>query len=304
MKVQKNMPCRFCGKSSVKKVFDRTNNSDKKDPALFTCTNSGFGKHGEIVRCLNCDIYYVNDATDQNEITSYYEVCDDPIYFSEQKAREKTFNHYLDSLENIFKRKGRLLDIGTNTGLFMKVARDRGWEVFGVEPSKSSVAFAKKTYHLDIVNSDYKKSLFQENYFDVICMWDVIEHFNDPVKEIEKVYYHLRPGGMFVFSTVDPTSRLARIMGTNWPWYMEMHRIFLSEKSAKYYLEEVGFENVTFKAHWRFLSSKYFASRLAAVSKPLSKFLEALLSKSAIGKISIPYYANDLYNCFCTKPLD
>lgn len=303
MQLEKNNQCRFCGKTTIKKAFDRTNESDKKNPKLFACTNSGFGRHGKIVHCETCDIFYVDDQTDQEEITSYYEACDDTVYFSEQRARERTFNSYLNSIEEKVKRKGRLLDIGTNTGLFLKIARSRGWEVFGVEPSKSSVSFAKKNYQLDLVKSDYKKPLFPESSFDVICMWDVIEHFNDPIKELEKVYYHLKPGGTFVFSTVNPTSFLAKIMGTNWPWYMEMHRIFFSEKSAKFYLEKVGFKDVIFKSHWRFLSSKYLAGRLAAVSKPLSKFLESILSRTKIGKVLVPYYANDLYNCFCTKPL-
>lgn len=293
--------CRFCKHQTVSKVFP----ANKKDRQIyakqFACTNSGFGIHGAIVRCQHCQIVYVDEKISQQEISTYYEVADDPVYFSEQGAREKTFKNYLKKLETIFPQKGKLLDIGTNTGLFVKLARDNGWDAIGLEPNRWAVQYAKKNYDVDLVNKPFSKGLFRKNSFSVITMWDVIEHFTDPPVEMKKVYDYLAPGGVFAFSTVDPDSLLAKVMGTKWSWYMEMHRVFFNQVSAKYYLEKAGFKNIIFRPHWRYLSLGYLATRFQAVSPALSVLAQKLFSALGLSRTIVPYYANDLFDCYVFK---
>lgn len=297
----KEQICRFCHQGELTLLYAPTNTGKKRDVQLYTCTNCGFGLHGPIVSCPKCQIVYVNENLTQKQISTFYEVAEDPLYFHEQDAREKTFQGYLKKLDRYFPQKGKLLDVGTNTGLFVKLARNDGWSADGLEPNKSSVEYAKKHYKIDLVAKPFEKGVFPRENFAVITMWDVIEHFTDPIQELEKVYWYLKPSGMFAFSTVDPSSLLAKAMGTKWSWYMEMHRVFFNRTSAKNYLKNVGFKKIIFTPHWRFLSAGYLSSRLAAVNPFLSSLSSRVINSLGLNKTIVPYYANDLYDCYAFK---
>lgn len=277
------------------------NKSTKKTADQFSCTNCGFGSHGPIVKCQSCRAYYVDEKITQEKISTYYEVAEDTQYFKEQYARKRTFSRYLHKLEQVMLGKGKLLDVGTNTGLFVRLALDDGWGALGIEPNKWAVEYARENYKINLINKPFEQNSFKPDAFDVITMWDVIEHFTNPVVEIAKVYKFLKPGGVFAFSTVDPETPFARVFGTKWSWFMEMHRVFWPRKTAEYYLKKVGFKKIIFKPHFRFLSLGYLATRLAAVSPDLSRIFSTLISQLSISKLVVPYYANDLYDCYAIK---
>ncbi len=293
--------CHFCHKSQTSLLYPPTQKEDIKNPGLFTCTNCGFGIHGLIVKCPACQIIYVDEKIPQSQISTYYEVAKDPLYFAEQSARGKTFTRYLHRLNIIFPKKGKILDIGTNTGLFVKLAKDDGWDAIGLEPNKWAVGYARKNYGISIINKPFEKNVFPESGFDVVTMWDVIEHFTDPVSEIKKVYWYLKSGGLFAFSTTDPESFLAKVMGTRWSWYMEMHRVFFSHFAAKKYLEKTGFQKIIFKPHFRYLSLGYLATRFAAINPKVANILHQIFISTRIAGQIVPYYANDLYDCYAFK---
>lgn len=293
--------CRFCNAGPLVLLFPATKPAGaKRKPEDYACTSNSFGIHGPVVKCRNCQIIYVDDNSDQKEISPYYEAATDPVYLEEQEARRQTFEKYLCNLAK-HHAKGRVLDIGTNTGLFVKLAMDHGWNATGLEPNRWAVEFAKKTYGLDLINRPFTQKLFKPETFDAVTMWDVIEHFTDPVSEIKKIYSCLKPGGVLAFSTVDPESLLARLMGTRWSWYMEMHRVFFTREAAKHYLEKAGFKKVTITPHWRNLSLGYLATRLEAVNPSLSRITGKLVSNLQLSRIIVPYYANDLFDCYAFK---
>lgn len=187
-----NNICRFCNHKSLKLLYPATNQDKTKTGHQFACTNCGYGVHGPIVKCENCAIIYVDEPISQKEISEFYQISEDPMYLAQQKAREWTFKHYLSKLKKVFGRKGKLLDIGTNTGLFVKVARDNGWQAEGLEPNKQAVVYAKKKFKLNLIAKPFETNTFPKESFDVVTMWDVIEHFTDPVLEIKKVYRSLK----------------------------------------------------------------------------------------------------------------
>ena len=293
--------CPFCKTGKVKKLYSATKDTQERAVNLFTCTNCGFGKHGPINKCATCGIFYVDDAISQQKISEFYEISEDEVYLAEQNAREATFKYYLSKLKRVAKSKGKLLDIGTHTGLFVKLAREEGFKAVGLEPNKQAVQFAASHYGLDLINEPFEKNTFPPNSLDVITMWDVIEHFTDPVVELEKVYKTLKQNGVFAFSTVDPESLVARIWATRWPWYMEMHRVFLSERTARFYLTKVGFKKIIFKPHFRFFSLAYAANRFMMVNSLVSTIASRIAKIPHLGKVLVPYYANDLYDCYAFK---
>ena len=98
----------------------------------------------------------------------------------------------------------RLLDIGCGGGLFLSLMSQRGAEVQGIELNDCRILFARKHYGLDPkkipVEDSYWKSRFH-SYFDVVTLWDVIEHVNYPLQTLQAASLLLKPGGRLVLDT-------------------------------------------------------------------------------------------------------
>ncbi len=96
---------------------------------------------------------------------------------------------------------GRLLDIGCSTGLFLRAARDSGWNGQGLEYSPDSSRIARERNHLDVRTGELRDDTYAPNAFDVITLWDVIEHLPDPRLALSHIRRILAPGGLLVLKT-------------------------------------------------------------------------------------------------------
>jgi SAM-dependent methyltransferase len=105
---------------------------------------------------------------------------------------------YLDS---VFPRKGRLLDIGCATGVFLDMARLDGWDVEGVEVSPELAAYAREKFSLNVHLLDLSKQPLGLGPFKVITMFDVIEHLPDARGMITACQKLLAPGGLLLIRT-------------------------------------------------------------------------------------------------------
>src|SRR5690349_22293158 len=98
-------------------------------------------------------------------------------------------------------RSGRLLDVGCSAGFFLKVARDRGFDVHGLEIPADTAALARERYDVDVQVGTLDDAHFEPGSFDVVTMWDVIEHVRDPVGAMSTVARLLKPGGIAALMT-------------------------------------------------------------------------------------------------------
>ncbi len=98
-------------------------------------------------------------------------------------------------LEEILGRKGRLLDIGSGPGFFLKFAAENGWDVKGIEPSRQAAEFASGM-GLDITNEFFSgETAPQLGKFDAVTMTNMLEHVPDPIGLVQLASSALRPGG-------------------------------------------------------------------------------------------------------------
>jgi SAM-dependent methyltransferase len=113
--------------------------------------------------------------------------------------------------------EGLLLDVGCATGLFLDAAQRYGqWEVRGIEPSLSAAEFGRQQLGLDIVQGTFADVDLEDTTFDVITMWDVLEHLHHPVTALQKASRLLRPGGLLVVRVPHLESIDARVFGRYW----------------------------------------------------------------------------------------
>lgn len=230
----KNPKCNLCGISINEKLH----------------TINRFKKPFDIVKCKNCNLVFINPLPNDKEIEEmygkdYYEGNADYNYHDERLERRYfTFLHKrrIENIEKATKKKGKILDIGSSFGLFVKTAERMGWDSYGVEISKHSAEYAKEELGLKIMNTTLEGAAFPKNYFDVIHMAELIEHLSDPKGVLKECNRILKKNGLLVIQTSDADSLYAKIMGKNWDWFLPGHLYYFSRKTISKLLNLTKFK--------------------------------------------------------------
>ncbi len=320
-KIAKNMPmiavpCNICGHDDWRLRFPATvRNGENPDVDAFRCTCDGYGSHPQIVQCLDCGYVYANPRWEPDELMVAYEAVEDATYLEERAGRERTFRQHLIDLEKIIANPGpagkqkfagsngsrRLLDVGAYIGVFVEVSLARGWDAIGVEPSYWAAGVAQDR-GLPIITGTLDAAELAQRRFEVITMWDVIEHLDDPSAELAKAYRLLEPGGIIAIHTMDIDSFLARLMGRRWPWLMDMHIHYFSRRTLIRLLEKQGYKVLWVGAQGRYLSLRYLVSRVGGMSRLIGHWLGKIVDRSGRGEHTLPVNFGDLFTVVAQRP--
>ncbi len=295
--------CNLCGNNQTRLRFPSTVADDMLPTAVeaFRCTSPGYGRHHTIVQCKNCGLVYTNPRIDGSKILDSYEAVEDPLYLEERDGRVLTFERHLRPLEKLHAPPGKLLDVGAYTGVFVEIAAQHGWEAWGVEPSHWAVGQACAR-GLHMIEGTLATSGLADASIDVVTIWDVIEHLTDPFAEVQQAYRLLKPGGLLVVHTMDIDSLFARVMGGRWPWLMEMHVYYFSQRTLQAMLAKAGFQVLRSEAQGRYLRLGYFATRIAGFSPLLGRLFGRVFRALRFDETPIPLNLGDLVTAYALKP--
>ncbi len=300
----KNVKCNLCGRDEWRIRYPSTmNNAEDLDVDLFRCTSPGYGSHAQIVQCAHCGLVFANPRWTTSELEAAYEAVEDKTYVEERQGREITFRKHLDALEKVTgPGNGRsLLDVGAYIGVFVEVATAAGWEAYGIEPSSWAVEQAKQQ-GLPVYQGTQDTPVFDGRKFEVITMWDVIEHVSDPAAELRKSFQLLKPGGWLVVHTMNIDSLTARLMGRRWPWLMDMHLTYFSQKTMAAMLNAAGFDIIWSGTQGRYLSLGYLATRLGGLNDHLGRISTSIMRRLKLGDKAVPVNFGDLFTVFAKRP--
>ncbi len=202
-----------------------------------------------------------------------YGAVEDPLYLAEKDNRYLTFRKALGLLGPAAGQ--RLLDVGAYCGYFVDVAREAGFDAEGIELSRWAVGHARGL-GLPVRNESIEERARSGARYDVITMWDVVEHLPDPRRELEACWRLLRPGGRLHVSTIDASSLVARLLGKRWPWLMDMHVVYFDRATLPALLAQAGFRVLSRRTYTHTVSAEYLVSKVVASFPPLSPLLGAL----------------------------
>ena len=294
--------CNLCGHDDTRVRFPSTlpEGTPPQNVEAFRCTSPGYGRHHTIVKCQNCGLVYTNPRFTGDEILDSYAAVEDPLYLEERDGRVLTFERHLRPLEKIKAPPGKLVDVGAYTGVFVEIAAQHGWDAFGVEPSQWAVAQARDR-GLHMIEGTLASPELTDASFDVVTMWDVIEHVADPFGELTQADRLLKPGGLLVVHTMDIDSGFARLMGGRWPWLMEMHIYYFSRRTLKYMLEKAGFTVIRIEPQGRYLRLGYFATRIGGFSPLLGRLLSKVFRVLHVNEMPVPLNFGDLVTAYALK---
>ncbi len=163
--------CNLCGSFKTKKLFYN------------------------IVRCVKCGLVYQNPRPSETNITEGFRASE--IYISEHidKSKEKVFKWLLKRIDSVAE-KGKLLDVGCGKGFFLRMARDIGWDIAGVEISKSMADKINKELGNVVFEGKLEEARFPADSFNVVTFWDVLDELTDPYTVLTEVKRILRDNGV------------------------------------------------------------------------------------------------------------
>jgi|SRR5688572_22156599 len=296
--------CNLCGSNDSLLLYPSTIDPiyNIEDYSAFQCTTTGYGKHHAIVKCRHCGLVYANPRNSSREVLEKYVKVEDPLYFQERQGRVITFGKHLRPLHNFTgPPAGRtLLDIGAHIGVFVEVANKAGWNAIGIEPSNWSVEIARQS-GIELIEGTLASSNLPDNHFDVVTLWDVIEHLSDPMTELKHVFRVLKPGGWVVIHTMNIESFFARLLGSKWPWLMEMHLYYFSVRTLRLMLETIHFQWKISQPQGRYLRLGYLVSRLKPYNYKFMTMLDKLIKTAHLEYTPIAINLGDLITVYAQK---
>jgi SAM-dependent methyltransferase len=217
--------CRFC-ETDQKPIFIRTH------------TDSGveYTLHG----CTVCKAQWYEPM--KNPGATWYEHDEryanrniDPIL----KPNEK----HIDTINFFGNKKGRVLDVGCGVGNFLALAKEKGWECWGIDFDQDSIATAKKTFGLEHMEVSDLTTFIQnhpDERFDLVTFFDVFEHIDNHHEFVAQVSSILNPGGYVA---------MAMPYRNGWKWLMPFdlpprHLTHWDDTTLSNFWERKGFKTL------------------------------------------------------------
>jgi 2-polyprenyl-3-methyl-5-hydroxy-6-metoxy-1,4-benzoquinol methylase len=208
-----------------------------------------------IVKCNNCGLIYVNPrvcSSNENyfgESTTYFEEA--RLIFKGKKThhRDRNYKSELEKLKKL-KKTGKLLDVGSNMGFFLRKAKEYGYDCEGVEPSPSLSQIARENWGIDI-HTNFLENLNLSKYsYDIITMIDVFEHVINPKELLKKCDELLKSDGILMIKVPNADynyfkMQLGKKIGGGKKmdiWNMYEHVVHYTPKTLKNMVESCGFK--------------------------------------------------------------
>jgi len=275
------MQCNLCGNHEFGLLYQGTLSNEHTERF------AQYALYGDLYRCADCGLVHQRLNHNVGEIVALLEkekYLDEPIGQLNYKEKAVQFSRLTSHIRRFTDMRGAaLLDVGANTGVFLRECQAFGAQLAGIEPSQEA-AEACQQQGLDVKNCVVENADFGTRTFDIVTMWDFVEHLYDPKADLAKTFALLRPGGFLFISTHDVDGLFAKLSGSQYPMFMYQHFFHFSPKTLSRMLREIGFEVINIQPFCKSWSVGYLhelllklwpQNRLARLlwllSKPITK---------------------------------
>lgn len=223
-------------------------NADEPQSWL-TLTDRFSGQIFELVKCGECGLVYSAERPSMDELPDYYpqdyeayQLPQEDMSSSQAWHAGRMWEMQVSYIERFTEKRGKLLDIGCATGEFLNASRSRGWQVSGIELIEQTAQIAKERFGLEIFMGRLETTALPDNYFDVITLWDVLEHLPDPIAAFQHCYRLLSQNGLIVFSIPNLSSFDRYLFGRSWiGWDAPRHFTLFTLNTLRQAFSKTGF---------------------------------------------------------------
>ena len=227
-----------------------------------------------LVQCIECGLIFVNPRPAFDDLAPQYEQayfhCAHPTfggyedYEGDRNDVLKTFARRIASLAALLPAaKPKALDVGCATGIFLEAATQAGWDVEGIDISSYAVSQAREKGMRARVG-ELSAAHYPDATFDVVTLWDIIEHVTEPSSVLAECERILKPGGLLAISTPDAGSPPANLLRGNWLGFrsIDEHLYFFSRASLAAMLVKANLEVVRSTSVGKYISLSRIIARL------------------------------------------
>lgn len=258
------VPCGICGAEKFELMFPGTLVDLESDDAARYFSSSRVGAdHPDIVRCTKCGLVMANPRDDAETLSKVYAALADPAYDEDESGRRAAADAQRRLAQAVQRAPARLLDLGCATGFFAASARASGYDVTGVDASAWSIERARRRCPEAVFQVSSIEALDFDAPFDIVTLWDVLEHVHAPRETLSRVARWLKPGGSLLMSMPNADSLSARALGSHWVLLLREHLWYFSPRTIAQLLQQCGFELVRTEVKWVRFSLANITRRLS-----------------------------------------
>jgi SAM-dependent methyltransferase len=255
--------------------------------------------HGRLLRCTSCGLVFRSFRPTSGQLSNLYRVADDITYEAEMPNRLRTARRHQRIVERHVLCNGSLLDVGCASGAFLRLMRESGWSVTGVEPS---LAQARRAVEALGEGANIQQCVLQEaslkGGFDLVTMWDVLEHVTSPSEFLGLAAAQLRPGGYLVLNVPRIDSVAARLLRSRWPVLLAEHLCYFTVPSLRVCGERAGLRLIHEGQRPAAFSLGYIFFRAGQHHIPGSALIGRVLNALGASNWSIPVWIGEIYAVF------
>lgn len=286
------------GQCPVCNSFDSTLYLDGEDAIAPESVGSSRSKlsPGRILKCHNCGLCFRSLRPTPAQLADLYRVADDQVYEAETANRVKTAERHRKRISRYIQPPGAILDIGSASGAFLRLMVDTGWEAYGVEPSSSQCEKARRVLGSEaVIQECVLENAVLPGNFDVITLWDVLEHVTEPVVFLKHCSDLLRPGGYLFLNTPRIDSAMARTLGERWPLLLAEHLNYFTVESLRIGAQKSNLALVATGQRPVSFSIGYILHRLSQHNFPLIDAASRLAKLFRAEPLAIPIWMGEVF---------
>jgi len=262
----------------------------------------------KIVRCTGCNLLYLTPCPSPDESRAVYEdsYFENPTlleadnrsifgyadYIAERFNKQPQFAAIARDIRSLLvprDRPPRLLEVGCGFGYFLNEAFEEGFDVSGVEFNCNAVERLRRKYRFPIQHGPLEEIALEESHYDVLAMFDVIEHLRDPFRCLEKIRGAMTAGGLLVISTPDAMSPVSRIIGKRLEDFRRTreHLFFFSRDTLTSILEDHGFDVLTIRSIGHTFELSFLLNRLELYNRTIFSSLCWMVERLGLGSLQV-----------------
>jgi SAM-dependent methyltransferase len=222
-----------------------------------------------LVRCGVCGLIYYRNRPGPEEINQFYpseylpyrKAIQDERSIFIRWARFRNINKRRQLVEKaVFQSQKRILDVGCSTGIFLDSMRRAGWETQGIEINPDAAQYARLRLGLNVITGQLKDNDFENESFDAVTFWDVLEHTFDPKNSLIEVHRLLKPGGVVAMTLPHWESLDRRLFGKQWIGFDPPRHLYIfTTPVLRDLMQRTGFTPITMRSglggYYTFLAS-------------------------------------------------
>lgn len=206
---------------------------------LFAGRDRLFGIEGSfpLLKCQDCGLVFISPRPSFAEMARFYPQEDYDLYNKAAGLKDRGLDELgrllgprRDRIE-VYKRPGRLLDIGFGDGSFLYYMKENGWDVSGVDYNEKMVAIARDDLGIDARAGELEDAGFEDGAFDVVTLWGVLEHVQSPSRTIREIARITGEQALLVIYTQNAAAPEARLLGEDWFIYEAPRHLFSFDRA-------------------------------------------------------------------------